>query len=379
MGNIKYLHVMTHPATFFNSNIIRMFNDKNNPFKPSEHLFLVSYDDIYNECNMFTNVVLVKKIMTKNLKIFNKYARVSEIIFLHHNSFYDYKRFICVPNDIKRKIVWCVWGPDLYTDFGGALLSVKDILRFVARKIGSFFINMESKYYKAIGIGFRYDALEIKHRFKHDINIVMCPYPSDIKKSKVDDVINNYQLKNDNSIGKPIRIMVAHSAHPYLNHKKILDKLSAYKNENIIISLVLSYGNKSYGASVEKYAYSIFGNKVEIIRNYMSSEQYLEYLASVDIAIFDQKIQSGLGNLYYLLYMGKKVYLNKDGILKLAMNLEGVKTGNTNEIGFESFLTFSKNFTNNERGKRFGEYYINEDNLLNMWLLTFDLIKDVKN
>ena len=47
-------------------------------------------------------------------------------------------------------------------------------------------------------------------------------------------------------IDDPIRNMVDHSAYEYLHHIDILDKLVVYKNENIIISLVLAYGNKAY-------------------------------------------------------------------------------------------------------------------------------------
>lgn len=366
---IRYLHVMTHPAMFFNANIIKMINNRNNPFNPSEHLFLVGYDDIYSEYGQFSNVKLIKKIMTKNFKDFKKYAKKAEIVFLHQNYFYDYKRFIFTPNKIKRKFIWCVWGADLYTEFG-EISSPNDVLRIIARKIGSFLVNMESKHYKAIGIGFRYDALEIKKRFRHDINIVMCPYPADITKARIDDVIKDYQAKATNLLDGPKRIMVAHSAHPYLNHKKMLDKLSAYKDENIIISLVLSYGNQAYAESVERYANNIFGQKVEIIRDYMNSEEYIEYLASVDIAIFDQQIQSGLGNLYYLLYMGKKIYLNDEGILNLSMKLEGVYINNTSNIGIESFLEFSKEVFNKKKGLQFAEYYIDEHNMVDMWLRT---------
>jgi len=164
--------------------------------------------------------------------------------------------------------------------------------------------------------------------------------------------------------------MVGHSAHQYLHHKEMLDKLSAYKNENILVSLVLVYGNQVYAKKVVEYAKKIFGEKVEILRNRMDFKDYLRYLSTVDIAVFDQIHQSGLGNLHYLLYMEKKIYLNKDGFLKQAFLLEGIYFNTTNKLGLEPFEEFVKGNFCKERGKQYATFLSDNQNRVDMWKST---------
>jgi len=168
--------------------------------------------------------------------------------------------------------------------------------------------------------------------------------------------------------------MIAHSAHQYLHHKEILDKLSIYKDENIIISLPLVYGNYEYSKDVEEYAKHIFSDKVEIIRERMTPIDYLRYIKTVDVGIFDQVHQSGLGNLYYLIYMDKKLYLNKDGILKCAFLLEGSYIETTDKLGLESYDDFIKENDSQERAKLYVKFLLNEKNQFDMWKSTFDAL-----
>lgn len=371
MSNIKYLHIMTHPAKFFNENIIKMINENKNDFKANEHIFLVGYEDIYMENKKYKNVIYIPKIMTKNYKKFIEYCNDSKYVFLHQNWFYDYIRLIFTPIKIRKKYVWCVWGHDLYTDLG-KIKGVKERVKLIARKIGNILINFEVKYYKGIGIGFKYDSLEIKKRFKDKTKIFTCPYPVGITFEKINKII---QQKNTSENKLNIKIMVAHSAHEYLNHKEILKKLSEYKNERIIISLPLVYGDMKYAKEIEKYAKDIFADKVEIIKSRMSTEEYIKYLNGVDIAILDQIHQSGLGNLFYLLLMNKKIYVNKDGILKLSFLLEGSNFCTTDNIGVESFKDFISKNNNQDNAKLYAEYIMSDINQKRMWKETFDLLK----
>ncbi|MDS0526526.1 TDP-N-acetylfucosamine:lipid II N-acetylfucosaminyltransferase [Clostridium sp. SHJSY1] len=373
MDKIKYLHVMTQPSVFFNGNIIELLNSEIGVFNPEEHLFLVCFDDIYEKYKHYGNLILVKKLMSKNYDKFIYYSKKAEYIFLHQNWFYDFKRFICTPTKIKKKYIWCVWGHDLYIDYK-ICNGIKGFLAQSARKVGDFLINYEIKHYHGVGIGFKYDALEIKKRFKNKTNILMCPYPNGMRLDEIDSIIREANVYKEDK-NKPVKIMVAHSAHEYLHHKEMLDKLSAYKDRNIIVSLPLVYGNNSYANYIEEFAKSLFGDKVEILRKRMDIYEYIKYLKSVDIAILDQVQQSGLGNLYYLLYLGKKVYLNKGGFLKLAFQLEGSYFDTTDLIGIEPYEQFIKSNNTMESAKLYAKYILNEKNLIDMWKSTLDCLK----
>jgi len=373
MDKIKYLHVMTHPAMFFNGNVIDMINTNEDYFNPQDHLFLVGYNDIFEKYKKYSNVKLVPKIMTKNFRSFIRFSNKANYVFLHQNCYYDYIRLIFTPIKIRKKYIWCVWGHDLYTNLG-KVEGARERVKLIARRIGDVLINYEAKYYQGIGIGFRYDALEVKSRFKNKIRILMCPYPSDMKLEEIDSIIEaaNSVEKDKNA---PTKIMVAHSAHQYLHHKEMLEKLSAYKDENIIISLVLVYGNDAYATSVAEYAKSIFGDKIEVFRNRMDTKDYIQYLTTVDIGIFDQVHQSSLGNLNYLLYLGKKLYLNKDGVLKLAFLLEGIYMDTTDKLGLEPYERFIKENPSKERAKSYAAFIMNEKNQMDMWKSTIDILE----
>ena len=278
-----------------------------------------------------------------------------------------------MPKRLKKKNIWCVWGHDLYANLG-KVEGARERIKLIARRIGDLLINYETKYYKGIGIGFKYDALEVKSRFKNKTRILMCPYPSGMKLEEIDSII-----EDTNSVEKdkdaPTKIMVAHSAHQYLHHKEMLKKLSAYKDENIIISLVLVYGNVAYATSVAEYAKSIFSDKVEVFRNRMDEKDYIRYLTTIDIGIFDQVHQSSLGNLNYLLYMGKKLYLNKDGVLRLAFLLEGIYPDTTDKLGLEPYEKFIRENLSKEGAKSYAAFIMNEKNQMDMWKSTIDILE----
>jgi len=134
--------------------------------------------------------------------------------------------------------------------------------------------------------------------------------------------------------------------------------------------LILSYGDLEYSKEIEKYANEIFPGKVEIIRDYMTSIEYMNYINTVDVCILDYKEQIALGNYYILLYLGKKIFLNDKGILKLSARLEGAQTYNVNSINTMSYDEFVEPITNVAGNRNFGEFYLNENTCVNMWVNT---------
>ena len=99
--------------------------------------------------------------MSRHFRKFIFYSMKAEYVFLHQNWYFDFLRFLFTPISIKKKYIWCVWGHDLHTNYG-RLTGIKEKIKLILKNIGSFLINYEIKYYKGIGIGFKYDALAIK-------------------------------------------------------------------------------------------------------------------------------------------------------------------------------------------------------------------------
>ena len=107
----------------------------------------------------------------------------------------------------------------------------------------------------------------------------------------------------------------------------------------------------------------------------MNYEQYVKYLSTVDVCLLDYKHQAALSNIYMLLYMKKKIFLNKEGIIKLFTILENIETYNIDDIHNMNFEEFSKEIDNYQNGKQFAEFHINEENYKNLWYNTLKSLK----
>ena len=121
-------------------------------------------------------------------------------------------------------------------------------------------------------------------------------------------------LYKEHSLGtkdySTINIQVGNSADPSNNQIEILEKIKKYKNKNIKIFAPLSYGgDQSYVDTVISKGEEIFGNKFIPILKFMKSEEYLNFLENIDIAIFGHKRQQAMGNIITLLGLGKKIYI----------------------------------------------------------------------
>lgn len=121
-------------------------------------------------------------------------------------------------------------------------------------------------------------------------------------------------LYKEHSLGtkdyNTINIQVGNSADPSNNQIEILEKIKKYKNKNIKIFAPLSYGGEqSYVETVISKGEEIFGDRFIPILKFMKSEEYLNFLENIDIAIFAHKRQQAMGNIITLLGLGKKIYI----------------------------------------------------------------------
>lgn len=370
----KYVHIMPHESTTYNAEIINMINNDKN-FNKSDHLFIIANQQVYNQVKNYSNVIYEKDVCN-NMKKFKECTTECNYIFLHSNTLSTINLLI-LNRKILNKIIWCVWGHDLYSKRNrpiGLYRKFRRVIGNCVRFIPETIRNSRIRKFYAIGIGFRYDVIEVKRKFGKDMKILMLFYGyKKGMKEGIDTAIKECEPKEKKD--KNIRVMIGHSAFSYLNHMKVLDKLEKYKDENITISLILSYGDEKYKEEVKQYAYKKFGQKVEIIEEFMPEKDYIKYLNSIDICILDCIHQSAMGNVYRLLYMEKKLFLNKDGIIKLSTELENIEAYNTEDIDHMDFTEFKKPIKEPIFGKEFAKFYINEENYINSWIKTIQKLE----
>ena len=74
----------------------------------------------------------------------------------------------------------------------------------------------------------------------------------------------------------------------------------------------------------------------------LSYKQYVELLNEMDIAIFDAKISYALGNINILRLLKKKIFLNENGVIRRAFDLEGFPYMCISDLKNISFEEFAK-------------------------------------
>ncbi len=116
--------------------------------------------------------------------------------------------------------------------------------------------------------------------------------------------LSKYKIKGD-------AIIVGHAASLESNQFEILHALKKIALQNKII-LPIAYGNTKYQQEIIKEAKDLFAGQVDIIEQKMSLEDYYVKLEEASFAIFNLKIQQGLGNMLGLLWIGTKVFLREE-------------------------------------------------------------------
>lgn len=148
-------------------------------------------------------------------------------------------------------------------------------------------------------------------------------------------------MKNIEKSENEIYIQVGNSATETNNHIEVLDVISKYKKERIKIFLPLSYGDSNYAKEVIEYGKNIFGEKLIAMQDFMSMEEYQDFLRGIDVAIFGMMRQQALGNIISLLIYGAKIYIYKESILTDCLKNEWkCKIHDIEEISKLSFEDF---------------------------------------
>lgn len=107
-------------------------------------------------------------------------------------------------------------------------------------------------------------------------------------------------------------IMIGHSGSPILNHYEIVVELSKQNVKNEIY-IPLAYGKSSY---IQKLQNNIKQNcsnlKISFQIDFMNKEAYYNRISHVGYFILNSFCQQALGNIFFFLWVGTKVFLRKE-------------------------------------------------------------------
>jgi hypothetical protein len=295
---------------------------------PNKNEFYVFKKDIFSDFIHVKPQIFVKKTTKEELVELTQTISPQAIIVLHSlsNNFYDFVLHLHKSN----KIIWFCFGFEVYNDSNyfksKALLDKITRVQFPDKKrsLGQKIKERLKPYYRLLKSSFPLSAKEKKNKVMLRINYLGSSFKEEFL--KVSKLIGQkklffdfwyYPLELIVDVNKNIyypkkNILIGNSGFKTGNH---LDVFAAIKNYNLVsnkIIVPLNYGIKEYINTVVAEGEQCFSEKYCPFLEFVSLQEYNAVLEEVGVAILNNKRQQAVGNTIGLLWLGAKVFLNKE-------------------------------------------------------------------
>lgn len=143
-----------------------------------------------------------------------------------------------------------------------------------------------------------------------------------------------------------INVLVGNSATETNHHLEVFEMLKKFVPGKIEVFVPLSYGEEAYRDMILREGRQILGEAFHPITEYMKYEDYVAFLARMDVGVFNNDRQQGMGNISIMLALGKKVYARDDTSMWKRYVSEGKSIypiSAIRETDFEAFAFFDEN------------------------------------
>ena len=275
IADYKYIHIMN------NDKFVKPFVDfLNKNFNPDEHMVLCYRTCPDKEPTLFPRGRNVYEYVY--FKDINGLlgANINKIIF--HSLFLPgvIDRLYREP-ELLKKSYWVIWGGDLYN-------APRDEKNDLVRKNFKGYISLITG-----------DEKKAEEKYSSEALLFYASYPSLMDSSFLRTLPS---IKNDEVV-----IQINNSCDQ--STLEVLDILSKFKDKNIKLRTILSYGRMEYKGEIIRKGKEIFGDKFEYLDKLISLKDYGRFLNKNDILILYQNRQQGLGNAIFGMALGTKVFL----------------------------------------------------------------------
>lgn len=318
MRKAKYVHIIWHPDLKFIPNLVKMINENPDFFDVKEHVFVTPHKRVYDYLSPKYEIYLEGE---ESENLINRFGEYGDWIFVHA---INCKRKVLIQTKKKyaKKVIWRTWGHDMRPSYKK---SKNCIINFMNHILYILYKRTVS-HFRAIGIANDIDTVNVNSTFG-EIPTMILTYAY----NKQNDIMLNI-IGKEHKVTEEFRILVGHSRSVFDCHIDAMKKLEKYKDHNIKICMVLSYGGpEEYGEEVKEYAREHFGEKVEFVERLMGYDEYIKYLSTIDLAILPQIHSSALGNMAWLFHFGIPVYVRE--------NSQFAESFRRNNCGYCSFET----------------------------------------
>lgn len=359
---MKYVHTIINSA--YTLPYIRFIKLN---FKDYEHIFYVIRKRSLDKTT-------IEK--AENIHVIKSFLNVFIVIHLVRNFYRSKKIFlhglfnICLvvilffQPWLIRKCNWILWGGDLHL-YHIRKSDLKSYLKFLLR---AMVIRQFPKLLTQIKED--YELAKNWYKAKGVFEEVIYPLPLDME--NIDRIIGSQLTVPEKK--DTLFIQIGNSASESNNHIDIIHALTKFKEENIKIFALLSYGDELYSKRIIDYGKSVFAEKFVGTTNFMEYDDFVLYMNSMDIIIFNHERQQGLGNLFLAMYLKKKVFIKRNNALWNYFHIEhGINTFCTDEIKLMNFNIFkAKNDTYLEEIKEKIKKKLSHEYIYQLWQKQFD-------
>ena len=321
LKNVKYLHIM--PDSRYTIDFTNRIEEL---YSSDEHFFIIHGCNDSSKYNL-NNGVVAGRIGMQELYLIGKLSNSVKQVYLQ--SLYIDKwililiAIIAIKN--RKLFSWYIWSADLYVEhereqsIKGLALSkrVKCWCRKkIIKNLDKIIVAVHGDYENAVR-AYETSATEALAFYSYNL-------PDD---AAVDSAKNSRE-----------QVLVGHSASQRLKHCETFKRLSDLGYSGEVIS-VLSYGGSpEYVEKVVQYGKRLFGKKFCPILNWFPYEEYIKMLSEIRAAIFPADRQNGIGNIMYLVYLGKKVFVAPENGILEHLKGEGVKIFELNDMDSGNIL-----------------------------------------
>lgn len=293
----------------FTSDFINLVDDEFN--QNNEHVFLIitKHQKLRYEIKSKADIVFVRQDIRSLFCLVRFLCKADAIIA--HGIFNPYLVCILFFLRVSHKVVWAIWGGDLYE-----YNNERGVYKFVKRSVIRHFSGAVTPVPGDVVLASKVYGFKGKY------------YPCMLYLSNIISDI----IQDDASGQHEYTILIGNSADDSNRHEYILRKIKPLRLDNTKIILPLSYGKTSYADHIEQLYKAEFGENAICLREFMPKEEYLKLLSSVDTVLFAHKRQQGIGNLIQLINYGAKVYLEPFVTTYEWLSNLGIKTYSIEEI-----------------------------------------------
>jgi 4-alpha-L-fucosyltransferase (fuc4NAc transferase) len=371
MKIIKNLHIIHKDK--FDKEFIEFVNSN---FEKEDHFFLVihlpnkkKYDlieekdsnilnfEFKNHKNMLLRKVFLAIQVIKLYIVLFFLSIKSRRIFFH--SIADYQiLFLYIFRNFLKKSYYAIWSTEK-TKYENNHIFNK-IVKYVKGNFRGYITHIRGDY----------EIMKERYGAKGDY-LDCFTYPSNLYKEIKLSERKNISKKN-------LNIQVGNSAQMCNNHIEILEKLEEFRDENIRLYCILSYGNDGgdkYLNKVIENGKKIFKDKFIPVLDFFPPQEYINFLSEIDIAIFAHNTQKAFGNIVSLLSMKKTVYLKENTTTYKTLNELGLKLKSFDNL--KNLELFEKEFLEKNKDiiiERFSEKRLKKD----LTLIFYNDIKELK-